>query len=1654
MLNPLSGIFEGPKGEKGSCKYKGTFGEGAYECRSSYIDTPTRLEFWVAVQDDPPGGPIPAATWAVLDRRAIAPDDTFVSMGNEDMLGGSPRQLDPLLQLAKTRLNFVAGREYFVNMWLCDEHQNCEMAWSMPLTLDMTPPPVPSIIIADYSTNTSANGLDYYFVKKTMIKPAWNTQNGVGTSGGITSPWNDPESGKVRTRWSVVKNIVGGEPKPVVRPRLANGDGYSMFGESHISSNTLEHGATYFVQLLMQNGAGGVARTVSRPIKADFTKPVCASPRIYATCAAAGCVGANVKQNVVPSGVVPVSGTPYAGTRSFSWIGANLDSFIVDFNQTTCTDPESGFFALDFALGRFSGDASLLEKRRIMQRTTTTIQVDFPLGEVLMDSAECSDCGRPIHLNIWCTNGALQTITCLQMPRLRVDGSPPTCPGTGMRLGDGLYDGFQVGLATLRVRNMHEVRDAETGVRRVDYNLLDVNTSVSTALSQVSGVGLPSRDFDVTGVNLAHDHVYRIRATVTNGIGNTVECNSSDVRVDTTPPVRGRVFVLQREAEAQLDTPSRHSFAGSARTMLLAQRGFHDPESALGEQYVGIFLTDGTPIVEERRVPPLDWVGFNVALSHRVSYYASWRYENKAQLSTMAFSNVITVDLTPPTVIPCLDVIEDANLVTLSGSAWWERVLPNDEVDYVGSTEFSLSVRFEGSDEDSGIAEAKWCIGTIPGACDAAPAGIIDHREMMATRSLVLQDMTIYYQSVQFMNRAGLFNMAVSNGFMVDVSPPVCGQVLDGPAYDRAYIGPSSIEGLSWIIEELPLPKLNASSPSAPPPSLPPSAPLHICGWARGTTLNVNQPITDALGRVLVLQSDGNVAIYTNSSMASGMQDQGSGSGEAGSGISLWETGTTDIARIVYLSDTTIVGYRSDDSVAWATGSTPLASPQLLSFIDASEVVWCGTACYASLGGLAASQGLQIQGWSSGYSLSTCKLACDTRSNCNSFSFSASSGACYLKEASHTASSSSSSNDLTTYYTSECSSTSLPAYCAGTGSAFCPAPPSTPPPLPPPPSPPPPSPPPPSPPSESGWMSNNGALSDLAFAELDISWSDFADHGGGIAGYSAAIVPAALHGLANTSNTRFVDVGIASPLGASARRGLLLAHNQMYYGVVSAYDLLGNEVKCYSNGVLVDFTPPNMTLASLRSLLAPAGAQNVQPFAHTIHVEVTGVDDPESGIVQYYAAMGNASGVEAVRPFRMAGTEQGEVLIGGLDLYDGFVDVTIRAVNGALEQADVTMSVGVDTGVPVCSAVVIGANAPGQAIQYTTDGTQVEARWNCSDVAPWADSALSCSWAVGTFPGGDDAMPWAVADSQGSHSWLNASLEDGRFYWVTVTCTDHVGWQVSSISGALVPDLLPPTVSVQPRIVTRLGRAASFWSSRDEIAAVWGFDDLVSGIRQIRASVSVDARVPPMSEMPLGLSTDPMVRHALIPLEDAGILLSHNTRYYLHVCAEDHANHSVCAESATVLVDLTPPVCEIPIDMAAGIVAPNITSLQMGVSGSWHCRDPESGVASSSWMPYAGTASARGDSLLAAPVNIKGGAGSSTMAVRLASGNIYRGCVTSLNGAGLVSFVGGTCSIGMAYDGTAPRSIHKHISDLGGRAFLPAPSQLCTDWPSWCVNRS
>ena len=76
--------------------------------------------------------------------------------------------------------------------------------------------------------------------------------------------------------------------------------------------------------------------------------------------------------------------------------------------------------------------------------------------------------------------------------------------------------------------------------------------------------------------------------------------------------------------------------------------------------------------------------------------------------------------------------------------------------------------------------------------------------------------------------------------------------------------------------------------------------------------------------------------------------------------------------------------------------------------------------CYAALGGLAMEQGRELQGWSAGRNLLACMEACDAVSGCSSFSFDASAGACWLKDAVLTANSTSQSDRLMTYYATPC----------------------------------------------------------------------------------------------------------------------------------------------------------------------------------------------------------------------------------------------------------------------------------------------------------------------------------------------------------------------------------------------------------------------------------------------------------------------------------------------------------------------------------------------------------------------------------------------------------------------------------------------------------
>ena len=264
-------------------------------------------------------------------------------------------------------------------------------------------------------------------------------------------------------------------------------------------------------------------------------------------------------------------------------------------------------------------------------------------------------------------------------------------------------------------------------------------------------------------------------------------------------------------------------------------------------------------------------------------------------------------------------------------------------------------------------------------------------------------------------------------------------------------------------------------------------------------------------------------------------------------------------------------------------------------------------------------------------------------------------------------------------------------------------------------------------------------------------------------------------------------------------------------------------------------------------------------------------------------------------------------------------------------------------------------------------------------------------------------------------------------------------------------DVVGPSVAAPASVVTRdTGRATSFWSNPTEIALTWGFDDLESGIKTVRASLSTLSDSPltgpqdveGLHALPLELSASVDERQGTIPLAEAGIVLAHNTRYYLHVCAEDHNNHTVCSAPWEILVDMTPPVCGPPASRVAGLAAPDFFSRRAGYGAAWECSDDESGVAFTDWMGYGD-----GSPLLTRKVKTLGGQaagkgrGARTLTLDYVDGTRFHSCVSGVNGAGLYSL--DTCTAESTFDGSAPLAGGPLI-DEDGRPYRLSAMELCT----------
>ena len=154
--------------------------------------------------------------------------------------------------------------------------------------------------------------------------------------------------------------------------------------------------------------------------------------------------------------------------------------------------------------------------------------------------------------------------------------------------------------------------------------------------------------------------------------------------------------------------------------------------------------------------------------------------------------------------------------------------------------------------------------------------------------------------------------------------------------------------------------------------------------------------------------------------------------------------------------------------------------------------------------------------------------------------------------------------------------------------------------------------------------------------KLPVTWRGFADSGPaatGIAGYSVSIVPSTYLGSTTADNTKWMDMRLGSSASVSVGLTGLIVHGEQYRAVVSVRDRVQNERQCYSMGFLFDATSPALSGATLTSPLAAAGVPgNLQKRGKQLYLVLEGASDPESGLREISAAVGNSTDEpEAIR---------------------------------------------------------------------------------------------------------------------------------------------------------------------------------------------------------------------------------------------------------------------------------------------------------------------------------------------------------------------------------------------------------------------------------------
>ena len=519
----------------------------------------------------------------------------------------------------------------------------------------------------------------------------------------------------------------------------------------------LQEGQRYFFTVEATNGAGLKETAYCDGVTVDVTPPLIGNVSYNVEAKASSAPqqpsGSERRRRSVwdtPSDADQIDNFGVSSLRAFSSVrGCNNSVNSCDVKQSSDrllvfsweapADAESGITSVEWCAGGSPYSCDIILWTAVEPSTTS---VEHSLSKPLPS-------GAVVFIQLRVRNGAGMQSTSISKPLL-VDSTAPT---DGVVIVGNTLETKYLRKDESLIADWSGFGDHESGLSHFKWAVCKAGSRDDCITPFVDVALKATIENSALDIKPGTSYVLIVRAH--NKVGLFKETESNQFILDGTPPTAGNVYDGSSDRN-DLELQSSTSEISANWSPFTDSNG----RITLYEMCVG---------TEQEKCDVSDFFSLGIALrgsiqglslNHTRRYFVTVRATNEAGYSTMATSNGVLVDSTPP----------------VGGKVRDGRTLA--DIDFQAGDTYIYANWDEFQDVESDVTRYAWCAGTRKGTCDIIPETNVGDRTSVGQqiRPSLTTGMAVFV-TVSAYNGAGAITRVSSDGFKVDSTPPDASKV-------------------------------------------------------------------------------------------------------------------------------------------------------------------------------------------------------------------------------------------------------------------------------------------------------------------------------------------------------------------------------------------------------------------------------------------------------------------------------------------------------------------------------------------------------------------------------------------------------------------------------------------------------------------------------------------------------------------------------------------------------------------------------------------------------------------------------------------------------------------------------------------------------------